>query len=227
MYPDIHERGIRMKKTLLTLCILSIFLIAASGARADILTFVLDKGSTLPDANYGTVTLTLIGNAIDIHVNLMASQARFVNTGVGSSFAFNSSINPDPTITVTVTSPPSPSTGFSLLSGSPGTVHMDGFGFFEYGITWTGPGPGGSGPDGSELEFSVSRSGGFSTVSQLVENSTGGGIHTPFSADVITVTGATGAIGAEQVPIPEPATMLLLGSGLIGLAAFARRRFKK
>jgi len=42
---------------------------------------------------------------------------------------------------------------------------------------------------------------------------------------ISVVSGADGNAGT--VPIPEPATLLLLGVGMVGLAGFGRKKIKK
>lgn len=94
----------------------------------------------------------------------------------------------------------------------------------------------------------------FTGIASVTENTTEGnillydsslGIHTSDiitfdpTMDVIHVSKDIGVNGGAEglatisgvtnnfSEVPEPATMLLLGSGLIGLAGYARRRFKK
>jgi hypothetical protein len=43
----------------------------------------------------------------------------------------------------------------------------------------------------------------------------------------VTAPGGTDGGDLGPSPIPEPATLFLLGSGLVGLAGFGRKKFKK
>jgi hypothetical protein len=48
-----------------------------------------------------------------------------------------------------------------------------------------------------------------------------------FGFIVIATSFANGLGGDTPIPVPEPATLLLLGVGMVGLAGFGRKRFKK
>jgi len=200
-------------------CFVLVTLASATLVRADTVTFDLNKGSTLPNQNYGTITLTLNGSGgIDVSISLLSGN-RIVNTGFDASVAFNSTLGGQIGVTGL------PGTYTLVNSGNPSSIGMDGFGTFEYGVLFNAQG-GGAGTD-SSLTFTVTRVGGFSSVFQLVELSTNppGSIQSPFAVDLIcdSCGPATGVVGTQ---VPEPTSMLLLGTGLATLAAGLRKRFK-
>jgi PEP-CTERM motif-containing protein len=202
---------------------LALFAVVALGsatmAHADTVTFDLNTGSTLPNQNYGTITLTLVGNAIQVDVSLLPGN-RIVNTGFDASVAFNCTCTGQIGVTGL------PGTYTLVNNGNPSSIGMDGFGAFEYGVLFNAQG-GGAGTD-SSLTFTVTRVGGFSSVFELVQLSTNppGSIQSFFAVDIIcdSCGPATGVVGISEVP--EPTSMLLLGTGLATLAAGLRKRFK-
>ena len=221
MSPLTHLRKLAVSLAMFALVTLA----SATLARADSVVLNINQGSTLPNQNYGTVTLTLnMSGGIDVNISLLPGN-RIVHTGFNASVAFNCPGCGQ----IGVTGLPA---NYSLVnSGNPSSIGMDGFGTFQYGVLF-GPNGGGAGTD-SSLSFTVTRSGGFSSVFELVQNSTNppGTKESPFAIDIIcdSCQGATGVVGTGTPTggMPEPTSMVLLGSGLAGLAAAARKRFRK
>lgn len=214
-----------LSKVVVSLAIFALVTLAsATLTRADTVTFNLNRGSTLPNQNYGTVTLTLNGSGgIDVNISLLPGN-RIVHTGFDASVAFNSPGSGQIGVTGL------PGTYSLVNSGNPTSIGMDGFGTFQYGVLF-GPNGGGAGTD-SSLSFTVTRVGGFSSVFQLVQLSTNppGSIQSPFAVDIICDScsgGATGVIGTNGETVPEPTSMFLLGTGLLGIAAGIRKRIRK
>ncbi len=219
----------------MAVAILGVALIAtATPAQADTFNFTSchisnasGTGLACPPAgtSFGTVTLTQSGTSVLVDV-VLNSGNRFVETGAGGGelFLFNDSLsgstitNISATLNGATVTIPGGLSGFTNLS----PVHADGTGFFTASVECTDSSAcnGGSTPNINDLHFTV-------TSATLAQLEVGNGNDNLFVADILCgQTGCTGLTGPVDVSatVPEPTTLLMVGTALLGLGAAWRRR---
>jgi hypothetical protein len=168
------------------------------------------------DGPGGTVTVTDNGTGtLDFSIQLF-NGSQLINAGFDATFGFNL------TGIAAVTYSGVDGTKYTIPGGNPqptDALHMNGTGFFEFGLE--GIGNGGSDPLGDTLTFTIAAAG--LDFTDLSKNAAGNFM----ALDILSgVTGNTGAVDVENNPRfegPEPGSLLLLGIGIAALG-FARRR---
>lgn len=163
---------------------------------------------------YATVTYVLNGGGgIDVTVQMALGFTAF-GDGNGNNGIFGFNIVGS-TAGLSVTSLP---LGFTANLGG---GQMDGFGNFEVTLSCCNPSNA-----VSSFSFTVTRTGGFASASDLFEANSNGA---HFAVHIAPTNGNPTGFAADSGTsneVPEPTSMILLGSGLITLAAGLRKRYK-
>ncbi len=218
----------RLARALALACLGTIAVVAFERpVSAGTITYQLNQngctGNCLPGGiSGGTVKLTdgLEADEVQVLVTL-ANGFVFADSSGNGRIAFNVTGNP-----VIGIDDLNNTNDFALVSGNPGSLSMPPFGDFGYALVCTTCQGGQTTNPGGPVQFDVVLTG--ITVSSFVANS--GGFF--FATDVRAENGKTGNIAAigpggtprDLQPIPEPASLVLLGTGVAAAAARLRRQ---
>jgi PEP-CTERM motif len=201
-----------LKFSVLALTVLCLLIAAAPFASASSVSFDLTANNLGVSGSVGTVQVTDSGTGqVTVTITMNADFSVKLN---GGKIAFNG-----PTGTITASNLTADGTSGLTFQNFKDNQNVSQFGSFAYDFTNVKGQPGGV-VSANQLSFTLSGTG--LNASQF----SGFAIHfcTASGSNCGPQTGF--ASNAPSSVVPEPGTMTLLGSGLIGLAGLARRKFR-